>query len=533
MPAASAVARRAVARRAFADARAPVATFALLFALVAYAQPTGYRNSYATAADRLAFARSVGNNAAVRLFYGEPRDLLTVQGYAAWRVGGILAIAAGVWGALAAVRALRGEEEAGRLELVLSGIVGRAGSYAATLAAIGAGAAVLWAAMLAGLAGGGLPVAGSAYLALATVTVAAVFVGVGALASQLVARRRTATGASLAALLGALMLRVAADTTAGLEWLRWATPLGWAEELRPFTGARPAVLLLPLAATALLLSVAGRIATRRDVGAGIVPSRDSAAPRMRLLGGPTALALRLERGTLAGWIASVGAFALVLGIVSDSVASAISHRIREELARVGATSLATASGYLGLTFLFFVLAISLFGCAQVGAVRREEADQRLETVLAAPMDRRAWLGGRLLLAGTAAAALALVAGILAWAGAASQGAAVSLPRLLEAGLNCLPVALLFLGVAALCFSLAPRTGTAIAYALVALAFVWELFGALLGAPGWALNLSPFHHVGLVPAQSFRAGAAAGMLALAAAAALAAVGLFARRDLTGA
>ena len=44
------------------------------------------------------------------------------------------------------------------------------------------------------------------------------------------------------------LLRVIADTSSGLSWLRWTTPLGWAEELRPFTGIRPAVLLLPLAA---------------------------------------------------------------------------------------------------------------------------------------------------------------------------------------------------------------------------------------------------------------------------------------------
>jgi ABC-2 type transport system permease protein len=79
----------------------------------------------------------------------------------------------------------------------------------------------------------------------------------------------------------------------------------------------------------------------------------------------------------------------------------------------------------------------------------------------------------------------------------------------------------------------PRASPVIAYGLVGLAFLWELFGALLEVPGWLLALSPFHDVGLVPGEPFEPGAAAIMLALAAFAALAALWAFRRRDLSGA
>ena len=95
--------------------------------------------------------------------------------------------------------------------------------------------------------------------------------------------------------------------------------------------------------------------------------------------------------------------------------------------------------------------------------------------------------------------------------------------MLEAGANCLPVALLFLGIAALAYAIVPRASAGIAYGLAHRRVpVAARRLALLGVPQWLVDLTPFAHVGLVPAQPFRIGAAAVMLALAA-------GVCARRD----
>jgi len=527
-------AARALARRTLADSRVRTLSFAALFAFATVANVVGYRKTYPTVADRIRFAIGFGANKSVRLFYGVPHDLLSVGGYTAWRAGGMLSIFAGMWGVLAAVRSMRAEEDAGRQELVLAGAVGRGAAFAAALLAIGVGMAVLWLAAFAGLAAARLAAGGSAYLALAIVAVVPVFVGVGALASQVAPNRRLALGIGSGVLAVAFVVRVVADTSSGLAWLRWATPLGWIEELRAFADPRPSVLLLPAATAALLLALAAAIALRRDVGAGLFHDHDSAPPSDRLLGSPTAQALRGERGMLIAWLVGMSGFAFVLGVISDSVSSVnISKNLQDELKKLGLTSITTPSGYLGLTFLFFIFAVSLFGCSQVAAARREESDQQLETLLALPVGRRRWLTGRIVLAVAAAAALSLLAGALAWAGAVSQGADVPFSGMLKAGANCLPASLLFLGVGILAFAVRPRASAGIAYGLTSFAFVWELFGAILGAPAWTLNLSPFHHIGLVPAQPFRAGAAAVMLAIAAVSVVAAVRIFERRDLTGA
>src|SRR5262249_43607901 len=176
-------------------------------------QPVGYRHTYPTLADRRAFADSFANNKGLRLFYGEPRDLLTVGGYTAWRVGGTLTIAAAAFGLPPGIRALRAEEEAGRTELVLAGAIGRRAQYVAVITAIGVSSIALWLAEFAGVLAGGLAAGSSAFLALAMLSVIPVFAGVGALASQVAPTRRVALELGAAAVGGCLLLRVVADTS--------------------------------------------------------------------------------------------------------------------------------------------------------------------------------------------------------------------------------------------------------------------------------------------------------------------------------
>jgi polyether ionophore transport system permease protein len=523
----------ALIQRGVRDARTRTLSFAYLFAIYAYIQPVGYRSAYPTLADRIGFTHNLAPNAALRLFYGYPYDPLSVGGYTAWRVGGTVAILAAVFGTLAAIRALRAEEDSGRAEVILACPIPRGAWLRAGISVVAITAAALWIGETAGLVAGGLGVADSAYQSLATAGAVAVFAGVGAVACQLASTRRGALQLSLAAVAVGLALRVIADTTAGAGWVRWTTPLGWAEELRPFTGARPAVLLLPVLATLALGLLAARLARSRDLGTGLLPARDSAPPRLRLLGSSTAQSLRAERGSLLAWLLGSGAFALVLGVVASGITPAvISGSVRREIAKLGTGSIVTPTGYIAFVFIFFVLALSLFACAQISSARQEEAEQRLETLLSAPVSRTRWLGGRLCLAAVAAAVIGPLAGLLAWAGASSQGVVVSLPDTLGAGANCIPAALLFLGLAALAYAAVPRAATPLAYGLVTVTFVWYLLADLLGAPAWLAKLTPFAHVGLIPVQSFRTLDAVVMVVIGLAAAAASLELIRRRDLVG-
>jgi polyether ionophore transport system permease protein len=105
--------------------------------------------------------------------------------------------------------------------------------------------------------------------------------------------------------------------------------------------------------------------------------------------------------------------------------------------------------------------------------------------------------------------------------------------MLEAGANCLPIAVLFLGIAALAYAVVPRASSGLSYGLVAVAFVWYLVGAVSGVPNWLVKATPFAHIGFVPAQPFRVFAAVAMIAVGALAISAALAVFSQRDLAGA
>ena len=527
--------RAAVAGHALRQERVRLGVIATIVVLYTVANVVGYRDTYPTAAERERFAAAFGDNVALRLFYGLPHDLATVAGYVEFRVVGILSVFLAAWAVFAAVRALRGEEDAGRFELILAAPMRRGEVTAAVLVALGIECLMLWAATVlaliaTGTAFGDISLGQSLLLGVAIVAPAVLFAALGALACQVAPTHRgaQALGGALVALF--LLLRIVADLVDGARDLRWATPLGWAGEVRPVTGSRPAVLLLFAAVTAVAVWATLAIARRRDVATGLVGGGHAPRSHGRLLGSPLRAAIRGEGPTLATWLIGAGVFAALIGGFSKSIAE---EARKANLHSTLGTDYTTPGGYLALTFVFFALIVALFAASHLNGIRDEEGSGRLETLLALPVARSRWLLGRVAIAAVASVVLALLTGILAWAGAATQDAGVGFGSLVAAGANCIPAALLFLGLGTLLFAVVPRQSAGAAMALVGAAFLWELVGAVVGAPAWALALSPFHHVAAVPVARFDTTGAAVMLVLAAVAAVLGVAVFTRRDLQSA
>jgi ABC-2 type transport system permease protein len=506
------------------------------FAIVCASSITGYASAYPHAAERVRFAHSVERSGGLQAVFGLARRLDTLAGFVAWRTLAFLPLVAGIWGLLAVTRTLRGEEEDGRWEVLLGAPLspGRATLLAVTglvacaaIVCIGTAAALV----LVGTLAYGMPLAGSLYLALALSLAAVVFIALGALAAELASSRRLAVAAGATAFGLAFVVRVAADSSPRLDWLRWITPLGWIEELRPLTGAQPLVLVPIAALCAGSVGLAVAMAGRRDLGTGLIRARAEARPRPLLLRSATAQALRGLRGGALGWAFGLGATGLFFGLIAKSVArvAATSGGLRRAAGHYGGVNVASAAGYLGLIFLFVVAAVCVYAANHAAHTREEEACGRLDALLAAPLTRASWLRGRLTVSLLCLTLATLSAALLCWAGAAVQSSGVGLDGMLEAALNALALGVLFLGLGTLAFGLAPRLTSPIALGLVAGTFLLEMVGSAVKAPRWLLEASPFHHLSLAPASALDWTGLAVMAAGGVAAALAGIFAFTRRD----
>lgn len=262
-------------------------------------------------------------------------------------------------------------------------------------------------------------------------------------------------------ILGAsLLIRIVADSSPGLHWARWLSPLGWAEQLRPLTSPAPIMFVPTAAFTAILAAAAGALAARRDLGAGVIPSRGTS--RSRLLRGPLGLAWRFSRPAITGWAAGLAILGLIGGLVAPAAAKAISSSadIRQVIARLGAQP--GSAGYLGIIYLIGAALTCFAAASQIAATQAEEAGGHADHLLARPISRRRWLAARLAVAAALIIAASLASGLAGWAGLAGQHAGLGFAQFVKAGLNIAPPALLVLGAGCLAYGAWPRLASPVA-----------------------------------------------------------------------
>jgi ABC-2 type transport system permease protein len=186
--------------------------------------------------------------------------------------------------------------------------------------------------------------------------------------------------------------------------------------------------------------------------------------------------------------------------------------------------------FLGFVVSSFAVVGVCYAVSEVAAVRDEESTTRLDNVLTRAVTRRSWLVGRLLVIAAGVLALAVGLAMGAAVGAALGRANIPFAEFTTVAVNAVPVAVCYLGIAALVFAVAPRATSGTGFGLVAGAFVWQIVGSAINAPQWSLDLTPFAHVAPVPARGMNVGAAIVLMGLGVVGCVAAVEVFARRDL---
>ena len=525
----------ALTRLAFRRDRIMLPAWVYLITVLVATTAYTFKKLYPTAAARAQLAVTGGGNPALRFLYGRLNGS-SIGALTAWRYG----IWAAIFGALMTIfiviRHTRGDEEAGRLELVGSAAVGRqAALTAGLLTAVTANVAISVLLCLA-LPASGLPVSGSVALALAIGASGLAFTGIAAVAAQLASGARGARGLAFGVLGAAFVIRAIGDSAgaSGPSWLSWASPLGWVELTQPFAGPRWWVLALPLAVLALGTAGAFALAGRRDLGAGLLPDRPGRPAASGWLRGPAGLAWRLQRGTLGGWVAGIVCIFAASGAAAQGIGSLLggSTQLRQEFTRLGGQA-AITNAYLAALMLLAGLGAAGYATSAVLRLRAEETGGLAEPLLATAVGRVRWGLSHLAVAVLGSAVLLAAAGLAAGLGyglrAGSAGSQAA--RMLGAAMAQLPASLVIAGVAVALVGLWPGASVAGAWTALGAVVVTDLFGQALQLSHWVLDISPFTHAPRLPGGTV---SAAPLLWLCLAAfALSAVGLAAlrRRDVS--
>lgn len=473
-------------------------------ALLAYASITAVFDTYGEEQDRREILGVAIATRTILVFRGTPNGI-DDGAFGFFLLFAWLALMGGLMSTFLAVRHTRQEEEQGRAEAVAATPAGRILPTTATvvhgvLANVALGLLVALA-----LIANGLDATGSFVWGAALTVSGIAFVAFGLFAAQLFRTSRGANSLSVAFVLAAYLLRGIGDAAGTPSedllhvtpaWPSWLSPIGYGQ----FTGAYVendlTPLLIPLAFAAALIGLVFTLQSVRDQGASLLAGRAGRATAGPVLSSSFGLALRLNTSILLSWTAG----GIATGLLATSLSSVVNQaatdapQILETLRRAIGSEASIEEAFVAV--FYSIVGILAACCAvQVGIrARQEEAHGTAELVLGTRVPRLRWLleywivGMIVIVIVLAASALAGVAG----AGSAADPESL-IPNVLEAAAAQLPACLVFLGLTLLVFAFVPRATIPVGWTVVGVAAILGVWGPILQAPEWLVDLSPFAH----------------------------------------
>ena len=452
----------------------------------------------------------------------EPIKIDTSGGYATFKYGFTVLVMA-LWPLLASSRMLRGEEERGSMDVLLSMPRGRGRVALEKLAAIWT--ALLGMGLLIGLLtyAGGMRVnadfsLGDALLSgLNLALICGVFGSLALLISQFTQERGTAAGLTGGLLLFFIVLDMVHRVIPNTEWISRLSPIYYynlSKPLVPSYGTNAGALLVLLALSIILSGVAIWLFVRRDIGGPVklpvwlrLPER-AARPEQALPANAWSLRSVYTRGLgmmvvpAFWWTLAIAGFSAWMVIVVKQTESQLatiyqsSPILKDLITKVGGGDVATNATILSALFTFLPLLLMAFAVTQVNRWAADEEDGRLEMVLSTPQPRLNVLLTRF----AALTTVIVIIGVLTLA--ATEFAALAAGLKLDGGnvavatLSMIPMGLL---IAAIGFLFSGWLRTAIDTGLLSfLLVIWffiTFIGPELNWPEGVQKLSAFYYYG--------------------------------------
>ncbi|HXN01815.1 MAG TPA: ABC transporter permease subunit [Candidatus Dormibacteraeota bacterium] len=478
--------------------------------------------------------------AATFAWNADPVAVTTIGGYATFKIG-IFIFLIIVWPILAGSRTLRGEEERGSLDVLLS--VPRPRLRVALEKLAGMWTALLAMGLLIGLVafGGGQMFGadfglGDALLfGLDLALICAVFGGLSLLISQFTQERGPAAGATAGLLLVFIVLDMVHRVAPGSEWISRLSPIYYynlSKALVPSYGVNGGGMLLLLVLAVGLAGAAVWLFVRRDVGGTVplprwlrLPERPASralpvgdwslrsvyARSLRMVAMPT-FWWTLGIAGFAGWMVSAVQLleAKMSSLLSGSGAAAT------VIKNLGGGDAGLTAGFLSAMFVFLPLFLMAFAVTQVNHWSADEQDGRLELVLTTPQPRLSVLLGRFAALASATIAISVVTLLVcAWVAVAS-GLHLDSGNLAAAILGMIPLGLLVAAFGYLASGwLRTAADTGLLSFLLAAWFFISFIGPELKLPDATLRLSPFYYYGTPLLHGLQFTSVLGVIAVAA------------------
>ncbi|MGI8587510.1 MAG: ABC transporter permease subunit [Chloroflexia bacterium] len=520
--------------------------FAVLYitsAIVAF--PALYSGTAAQRAQQAADLTSLLKSFSV--LYGEVVPVDNVGGFLSVRYLPIAAVFFSLWAVIVAAGLIRGEDEQGALDVLLTTPHSRVAVFWQKVGALGLGLAVILALMGADLLGG-LAVIGETLpldrilAELFSLWLMAAFWGaVALLFGQLLATRRTTS-----TLVGGLMFAtyIVDNLVEGLDNLRgldWVLPFHYFAVNKPLVPGRSldySAWMVLVALTVILIGLALWTFVRRDLGAvfPLLPARSRATESgggVALLGSIFAKNLRDLLGATLGWGLALAAY----GALMVSVANEVLAPIQDVIKNIPALSavmvnFSTTEGYLDGVLFDLPIVLSFFALLQLSVWSGEEESGRMELLVAEPLPRP-----QILLARYAAVICSLIGVLALLGGGILLASTISntpveagrvLATLFSAGIVTLVV--LAFGLAIATWLKRPGGAPAITGAAIAVMFVLFLFAEIFSWPEAVRDLSIYYLYGHPMLQGVAWGNMAALVAATLLLAGASLAGFQRRDL---
>jgi len=454
----------------------------------------------------------------------DPIKADTVGGYATFKIGVFVFIAC-IWPLLAASRMLRGEEDRGSLDVLLSAPRTRLSIALQKVAA-------MWTALLViGLVSGVIAyVGGLAFKADLTLAdglmwgldlalICVVFGSVALLISQFTHERGPAAGATGALLVVFIVVDMVHRVIPGTDWFSRLSPIYYYNLSKPLITSygTSAGGMFAMLAIGIVLTAAGIwLFVRRDVGDVVkVPWLDRiarpAAPSRSLPVNDWSLRSVYMRslGMIAvptfWWTLGFAAFAAWMIVAVNQLASKMNALFASAqsspaisiLRNIGGGSSTELNGLLlGAMFELMPVLLMAFAVTQVNRWSADEDEGRLEIVLSTPQSRAAVLLGRFAALATATVIVGVVTLVTAAVAAAIGGVSLDGGNLAAATLGMIPLGLLIAAIGYLAAGwLRTAADTGLLSFLLAAWFFISFIGPDLKWPDATLRLSPFYYYG--------------------------------------